>query len=635
VRRADYAIRTGDRFGTRLARFFVDRRRHGGSPISTKRWLLGLLGLFALFTAATVAAQGTKWHPGHYIMLRGDVLMDEHLQSIAELSDEAAIQGVMVRFWWYDLEPSRDQYDFSLIDTYLEALRQSNTTKRLVVRIMDRNFATRSSRFMVPDYLLQDPAFNGGIVPSSTGFVARIWEAPVMDRLINLYQALGERYDSEPLFEGAFTEESTLSFNAPNYPVGYSNDLLVDQYVRFLNAVKPTMPTSNFFFNANWIGSPTLMSQLIQAIHDAGAAAGGSNVMPDRLTLGQQVLTGVYGADYRLELPIANGVERDDLREFTLQQIADHAYEPLRTHHLFWMRNTAEGAPEQQWYTGILPFLRTQPPVRTRCPNIYGVCLTTDVPPPPPPNQPPIVSAGADAAVAAQSVALQGSVTDDGRPGPLVSVQWTQVTGPEPAVFLDAASPTSQVTFPVSGVYVLRLTASDGDLSASDDVAVTVSFTVPPQNQAPQVDAGTDVTIQLPTAAATLTGTVTDDGLPGPNVNLEWTQVNGPAAASIDAVDAVSTLATFSAAGTYVLRLTANDGALSASDDVTVTVNAAAPGPSPPPAPSPPPPPSSQPPPTSGGGSAGLLELLLLGVLAFARSLVLRRTARGIPASER
>jgi hypothetical protein len=37
----------------------------------------------------------------------------------------------------------------------------------------------------------------------------------------------------------------------------------------------------------------------------------------------------------------------------------------------------------------------------------------------------------------------------------------------------------------------------------------------------------------------------------------------------------VDTTASFSAAGTYVLRLTASDGALSTSDDATVTVNAA------------------------------------------------------------
>jgi hypothetical protein len=608
------------------------------------RWLLALIGILVLCATAPATAQGTKWHPGHYIMLRGDVPIDQHMQHIAELTNEATIQGIMVRFWWYDLEPERDEYDFTLIDRYLQALRELNTTKRLVVRVMDRRFSTRRSLNMLPDYLLEDPVFNGGFVRSSTGFAARIWERPVMDRLIALYQAIGERYDSEPLFEGAFTEESTLSFHAPNIPEGYSNELLVAQYLRFLPAVKPTMPTSNLFFNANWIGSPILMSQLVQAIHDAGVGGGGSNVIPGRLTQGQQVLTGVYGADYRLQLPIANGVERADLRAgFTPEQIALYAYDTLRTHYLFWMRNDVDGAPEQQWSTGILPYLRTQPPIQTRCPNIYGICLTTD-PTPTPQNLPPIVSAGADATVAALSATLAGSVTDDGRPGPLASVQWTQITGPGLAAFRDPASPTSEVTFPSAGTYALRLTASDGALSASDDVTMTVSPAPSPVNQAPQVNAGPDVTIQLPTAVTTLSGAVTDDGMPGPALSYQWRRVTGPATVTLQAANAVSTQATFSAAGTYVLRLTANDGGLSASDDVTVTVTAAATQPPPSgggngPAPPDPPtsgdpvpsdPPIATAPPTSGGGSgsAGVIELLLLGLLA--SRAVRRRSHRAV-----
>jgi hypothetical protein len=42
--------------------------------------------------------------------------------------------------------------------------------------------------------------------------------------------------------------------------------------------------------------------------------------------------------------------------------------------------------------------------------------------------------------------------------------------------------------------------------------------------------------------------------------------------------NAVDTTATFSAAGTYVLRLTADDGALTNTDDVTITVNSSGSG---------------------------------------------------------
>jgi hypothetical protein len=128
-----------------------------------------------------------------------------------------------------------------------------------------------------------------------------------------------------------------------------------------------------------------------------------------------------------------------------------------------------------------------------------------------------------------------------------------------------------------------------------------------------------------------LAGTATDDGVPSVELSLEWLQVSGPSSALFTAADAPSTVATFSSAGTYVLRLTAHDGELSASDEVTVTVNAAPPSPAPPPSgggggnggavtstPDPAPAPSTG---SSGGGGLGLLELLLLGVISFARAL--------------
>ena len=91
-------------------------------------------------------------------------------------------------------------------------------------------------------------------------------------------------------------------------------------------------------------------------------------------------------------------------------------------------------------------------------------------------------------------------------------------------------------------------------------------------NQAPTVNAGTDQTVTLPNSA-TLTGTVSDDGLPNGTLTRTWSKFSGPGTVTFGTPTANTTTATFSSAGTYVLRLTASDGALSSSDDVTVTVN--------------------------------------------------------------
>jgi hypothetical protein len=92
-------------------------------------------------------------------------------------------------------------------------------------------------------------------------------------------------------------------------------------------------------------------------------------------------------------------------------------------------------------------------------------------------------------------------------------------------------------------------------------------------NRPPAVNAGPDLEITL-SGSATLDGTVTDDGLPNPPgaVTTTWIKVSGPGTVTFGDASAIDTTASFSVAGTYVLRLTANDGHLSASDEMSVVV---------------------------------------------------------------
>ena len=92
-------------------------------------------------------------------------------------------------------------------------------------------------------------------------------------------------------------------------------------------------------------------------------------------------------------------------------------------------------------------------------------------------------------------------------------------------------------------------------------------------NQAPIGNAGPDQTVILPNAA-TLDGTVADDGRPYPPgaVTTTWEKVTGFGTVTFGNPNAVDTTAQFSVEGTYVLRLTANDGQASVADDITVTV---------------------------------------------------------------
>ena len=202
-------------------------------------------------------------------------------------------------------------------------------------------------------------------------------------------------------------------------------------------------------------------------------------------------------------------------------------------------------------------------------------------------NQAPQVDAGTDQTITLPSTAsLAGNVTDDGLPNPpgTVTVTWSKDSGPGTVTFGNANAANTTATFSTDGVYVLRLTANDSALSASDTVQVTVNpASGGGGNQAPQVNAGTDQSITLPDSA-NLDGTVTDDGLPNPPgaVTVAWSKDSGPGTVTFGDAAQQDTTASFSTAGVYVLRLTASDSALSASDTVQVTVNPEAVGSLPP-----------------------------------------------------
>ena len=190
-------------------------------------------------------------------------------------------------------------------------------------------------------------------------------------------------------------------------------------------------------------------------------------------------------------------------------------------------------------------------------------------------NQAPIVSAGPDLAVAINGTAtLNGSVTDDGLPrNATVTSTWSMVSGPGLVAFADASSPATTATFSEAGTYVLRLTATDTALTASDETVVIVT----PPNHAPEVNAGADQTITLP-GTARLSGSVTDDGLPlNSTLTIAWSQVSGPGTTTFTDASSAITTATFSEAGTYVLRLSASDSDLTGFDELTVVVNPPAP----------------------------------------------------------
>ncbi|WP_269537537.1 hypothetical protein [Cerasicoccus fimbriatus] len=110
--------------------------------------------------------------------------------------------------------------------------------------------------------------------------------------------------------------------------------------------------------------------------------------------------------------------------------------------------------------------------------------------------------------------------------------------------------------------------------------AVRVTFVSGPSgplDSPPVVDAGTDQELVLThgsTVSGSLSGAVSDDGLPSGTLTSQWSVVDGPVGSTPLFADAQSPSTSFSfdEPGVYLLRLSGNDGATTTSDDVTIIV---------------------------------------------------------------
>ncbi|HLX64117.1 MAG TPA: PKD domain-containing protein [Planctomycetota bacterium] len=154
---------------------------------------------------------------------------------------------------------------------------------------------------------------------------------------------------------------------------------------------------------------------------------------------------------------------------------------------------------------------------------------------------------------------LAPTIIDDGLPNPpgTVTVKWEKVSGPGDVTFNSATDAFTAVSFSVPGVYVLKITASDSVLSASDTTTITVT-----QNHAPVIDSGPTATPATAATAQNISFTAAAHDPDGDDLYYWWDFGDGGYGS-----DASTTYA-YQAPGTYTVTLHVDDG----TDETIATV---------------------------------------------------------------
>lgn len=186
--------------------------------------------------------------------------IDRHrIQEKSFLKTEKLV-GAQLKYTWKELEPTKGNYNFQAIKNDLAYLTQHG--KKLFIQVQDVSFDT--IRVNVPDYLLQDPEYNGGVaiqyltdeednILKQDGYVARRWDVKVAERFHSLLLALGKAFDRK--IEGITLPETAVGFGNSGklYPKGFSPKRYRDAILKQMEIVGKAFTTSRVIQYANFM----------------------------------------------------------------------------------------------------------------------------------------------------------------------------------------------------------------------------------------------------------------------------------------------------------------------------------------------------------------------------------------------
>ena len=199
--------------------------------------------LLLFLSCASVSAKPVH----HYVFFGQD---REKIKDTKSFLETSKFEGAQIAYSWRQLEPTKDNYDFSPVREDLAFLKLKG--KKLFVQLQDVTF--NEKRINVPKYLLEDPKYNGGAfkqyqVPeagedhaSVEGWMLRRWDPAVQERFHKLLMALGKEFDGK--IEGInFAETSNgVGRSGRLFPSGFSFEIYRDGIIQNMKALKQAFP---------------------------------------------------------------------------------------------------------------------------------------------------------------------------------------------------------------------------------------------------------------------------------------------------------------------------------------------------------------------------------------------------------
>jgi len=251
------------------------------------------------------------------------------------------IHGAQITYSWRSLEPSKDLYDFSIIENDLVFLQSKG--KKLFIQLQDLTFDSRY--YGVPDYIIAD----SGIVRSTySGWIPKRWDSAVSCRFHSLLNALGEQFDGR--IEGINLQETSIDIHEGF--AGFSRQKYLQALKRNMRVMRMAFQKSLPVMYANFMpgDSKTDLAELYAYAREIKCGMGGPDIKVHRPAQMKNSYPLLH--DISRFVPVAMAVQEGNYsvenpktgKPATIAEILDFGINYLGASYIFWCR-------EEPFYT--------------------------------------------------------------------------------------------------------------------------------------------------------------------------------------------------------------------------------------------------------------------------------------------
>lgn len=317
--------------------------------------------LFILLLAITGSAK-----PVHHYVFFG---MDrEKLKDATAFLEMKNFEGAQIAYSWRQLEPGKDEYDFSLIRDDLAFL--SSKGKKLFVQIQDVSFSEKWIH--VPRYLLKDPQYGGGadkqyrykfVDQRETdvkvlGWMARRWDENVRERFRKLLVELGKEFDGK--IEGINLAETAFDIGRTGalFPKDFTYEKYRDGVIANMKAMREAFPKSVALVYANFMPGDGNLGAVYDAARKLRVGVGGPDLLPYQQWQMKSSYPLIRASSGRLAVGVAvqegnyAHVNPQTGKQVTIEEIIKFGKEYLGVDYIFW-------STEEPYYSEqLVPFLK-------------------------------------------------------------------------------------------------------------------------------------------------------------------------------------------------------------------------------------------------------------------------------------